>query len=184
MILEQDEQILYESSTHVDKTDMQLGKIFIFLLVMIFFWIIAILANTLVFLVVIIFIICLIYAFIYNVFSKNKYKNEVYFITNKRIIKYDYQNKLIYKNISDIEQIQISREKNGYGDLVFEFITKDDIVVLNSERNLKELASNLKTMIKATIGFSGIENARNAVKIITNINPRITITYDKPISNI
>lgn len=117
-------------------------------------------------------------------FSKNKYKNEVYFITNKRIIKYDYQNKLIYKNISDIEQIQISREKNGYGDLVFEFITKDDIVVLNSERNLKELASNLKTMIKATIGFSGIENARNAVKIITNINPRITITYDKPISNI
>ena len=104
------------------------------------------------------------YGLIYNIFLKYKNKNNEYFVTNKRIAIYNLKNGLRIENISDIEHIDITREKNNYGDLMFNFY-----------------ANNLIEQMKSGMVFGGVENPREIVEIICSINSNIHIYDDKPV---
>ena len=98
--------------------------------------------------------IAVVYAFIYSAILIKKRENEVYYVTNKRIFIVK-ENTISEKKILDIEHIGISKEKNEYGNNLYE--------------------STIKTM-----SFVGIHDPRKIVQTITEINNKIHVYDDKP----
>ena len=67
------------------------------------------------------------------------------------------------KKISDIECVQILREKNNYGDIILNFS-----------------ADSLIQKMKNVMSLEGVENPRKIVELISNINKNIHIYDDRP----
>ena len=105
----------------------------------------------------------LIYGIIHNTFLKHKNTNNEYFITNKRIAVYIPQKGFKIKNISDIEHIGISREKNEYGDITFNFYSNDIV-----------------QQLKNNISFEGVKDPRQIVEKICELNNKIHVYDDRP----
>ncbi len=171
--LEENEKILFYGVSDVSKTNKQYGRFLLGFVVLLLFWILAIIGikreEILNFKILIIFLtlsiltICLIYGLVYNIFLKYKKKNNEYFVTNKRIVLYNKKGFRI-ENISNIEHIGIVREKNNYGDIIFNFY-----------------ANNLIEQMKNGMSFEGVENPRKVVALISDINDGIHIYDDRPI---
>ena len=189
-MLEEDEKILISSKSNVSKTDMQLGRIFLmalFLLCTIYGLFYAykhgggfdiIIAAT-----VILFVILIIYAFFYNTVLKYKHKDEFYFVTNKRFVKYSEKTGFNFRYIKDIEHIGIVREKNNYADLDFSFVSMKELNKLNDSKNISNLANIIilmKDASKTNMSFSGVEDPEYIVSVITGIKSDIHIYDDKP----
>ena len=168
--LEEDETLLFYGFSDVSKTNKQYGRFLLGFIVLLMFWILTIIGiqsngilnfkMLVIFLTLCILTICLIYGLIYNVFLKYKKKNNEYFVTNKRIALYNSKNGLRIENISNIEHIGIAREKNNYGDLLFNFC-----------------ANNLIEQMKNGMSLEGVKNPREIVAEICKVNNKIHI-YD------
>ena len=172
--LEENEKILYYGVSNIRKTSKQYFRFLLGFVVLILFWILIIAAiksnsilnlNILIYFIILcVLTVCLLYGLIYNIFLKYKKKNSEYFITNKRIALYNLKTGFRIESISDIESIGIIREKNNYGDLIFNFY-----------------ASNLIKQLKNAMNFEGVENPRKIVTLICEVNNRIHIYDDRPI---
>lgn len=172
--LEENEELLFYGVSDVSKVSKQFGRFLLGVVILLLFWTLIIilirngliLLNSNIFMFVIILgilTICLIYGLVYNILLKYKSKNNEYFVTNKRIALYTSKNGFRIEKISDIEYMGVTREKNNYGDISFNFY-----------------ANNLIEQIKNSMGFEGVENPRNIISLISNINNRINIWDDRP----
>lgn len=169
--LDKDEKILFHGVSDVSKTSKQYSRFLLGLIVLSLFWIIiiisiknySILTVLIIFSILGVFTICLIYGLIYNVFLKYRNKNNEYYVTNKKIALYNSKKGFRIEKISNIEHIGIAREKNNYGDISFSFH-----------------ANNLIEQIKNGMSFEGIENPREIVAIICDINNKIHTYDDRP----
>lgn len=168
--LEENEKLLFYGVSDVSKTDKQYDRFLLFFLILILFWKVTIPNikkqgildfNVLIILIVLsILTISFIYGLVRNILLKCK--NE-YFVTNKRIALYNSKKGFRIENISDIEHIGISREKDNYGDITFNFF-----------------ANSLIEQIINGMEFIGIENPRKIVEIICDINKGIHVYDDRP----
>ncbi len=189
-MLEEDEKILISSKSNVSKTDMQLGRIFLmalFLLCTIYGLFYAYKHggdfDIIIAAVVILFIVLILYAFLYNTVLKYKHKDEFYFVTNKRFVKYSEKTGFNFRYIKDIEHIGIVREKNNYADLDFSFVSMKELNKLNDSKNISNLANIIilmKDASKTNMSFSGVEDPEYIVSVITGIKSDIHIYDDKP----
>ena len=171
--LEKDEKILFHEFSDTSKTSKQYCRFLLVFAALLLFWIVVINGikneGILKFKILVIFVtlciitICSFYGLIYNVFLKYKKKNNEYFVTNKRIALYNSKNGLRIENISNIENIEIAREKNNYGDIFFSFY-----------------ANNLIEQMKNGMSFEGVKNPRVIVATICEINNKIHIYDDRP----
>jgi len=171
--LETNEHILFHGISNISKTSKQYARLLLIFLVLMLFWILTILGIKsegifsfeimLIFIGLCILTFCFIYAFFYNTVLKYKNKNNEYFVTNKRIAVYSLNSGFKIKNISDIEQIGILREKNNYGDVIFSFCS-----------------NNLLEQMRSVMSFEGVENPRKIVALICEINNKVHIYDDRP----
>ena len=171
--LEDDEKILVYSIANVEKTSKQSLRFILIMIFLIFFWIMLINSNSfgifdimkkeMFYIILILLTLLILIGYLYNLFFKYKSKNNEYFVTNKRIAIYNCKKGFVIRNISDIERIEVSREKNNYGDIGFVF-------------NGNSLFEQMKNMIS----FEGIENPRMIIQAICDINSNIHIYDDKP----
>lgn len=179
MQLDNDEIILYKNNSNTNKTSNHIFRFIIFILVLICIMFILIngiskdivisekISILFILIIDIIFICLLLYGLINNLFLKKAINNEN-IITNKRIIVKNNSG-ILFKNISDINYIGITRIKGIFADLIFGFnIDNDDIMnnIINNKNN--------------TICFYGIENYNKVIKIVKKINSNIYIYDDKP----
>ena len=118
------------------------------------------------FIFIILFIVAL-YGLIYNLFIHDrKNKNYLYLLTEKHLI--IAKDNIIIRNeeIASFNSVQICREKNNYGDLIFLNINFGNILSnVFSKQNKMELL--------------GVENLREMVNLLLAINPDIYISDDK-----
>ena len=173
-MLDDNEKILFHGISDVSKTSKQYGRFIVIFFVLLMFWWILIttwvendfilnIKFLILFFCLFILTILLVYGLIYNMFFKYRSKNNEYFITDKRIALYNSENGFKIENISNIEHIGISREKNNYGDVIFNFY-----------------ADNLVNQMKNGMSFEGIENPRMVVGLICEINNNVHIYDDRP----
>lgn len=175
--LDSDEKILFHGFLDASKTSKQYGRFILGACVLLLFWILFItsirnynilsfkvLVN---FAVLIILTICLFYGVIYNIFLKHKVIDNEYFVTNKRVALYNLKIGFRIENIFDIERIGIVREKGNYGDILFTFYS-----------------NGLADQIKNRISFEGVENPRDIVAVLCDINSEIYVYDDKPVLTI
>lgn len=170
--LEDNEKILFYGVSNVSKVSKQYGRFLLVFAILLLFWILTIICAKIegmsnfniwiMFLILSILTICLIYGLFYNIFLKYKTKNNEYFVTNKRIALYNSKNGFRIESISNIEHIGITKEKNNYGNISFNF----------NENNLID-------QIKNGMSFEGVENPREIVALISNINNKIHIYDDR-----
>lgn len=171
--LESDEKVLLKEQSNPTMVDKQYSRMILIGIILIIFWILSIISyksevNTAtVGAIVTLFIltIAILYAFIYNTFLIKKRKNEVYYVTNKKIAVVSL-NTTLEKNISDIEHIGISNEKNDYGNLTFNFN-----------------ANSIYESVIKSMSFIGVHEPRKIVQTITQINDKIHVYDDKPKNN-
>lgn len=173
-MLEENERILFYGVSDVSKTNKQYGRLLLMFVFLILCWFLLIsgvrsegifnLKAIICFSTLVLLTISLFWGFIYNIFLKYKSKNNEYFITDKRVVLYNQKKGFVMDNIFNIEYIDISREKNNYGDVLFSF------------RDV-----NLMEQMKNGICFEGVENPRRVVEIIKSINSQVYISDDRPI---
>lgn len=171
--LENDEKILFHEKADVKQTNKQTLRYILAAVLLIIFWIIVVksisinqridFSISMIIFALFIVSIVLIYGFIYNNLLKYKNRNNEYYVTNKRIILDNSKKGRICKDISDIERVGIYKEKNNYGDIVFNIYSE-----------------SFYQSIKNSISFEGIRNPREIVNKIKEINENIQIYDDKP----
>ena len=171
--LQNDEKLLFYSTATINKTSRQVKRFLLDGAVLAIFGYLIIFAiksqrhigieGIVIISILIIITCCLIYGMMYNIFFKCKNKNNEYFVTNKRIARYNLQSGLRIEDISSIEHIGILREKDNYGDIMFNFH-----------------GSNLIEQIKKGIEFEGVENPRKVVEMICDLNKNIQVYDDTP----
>lgn len=171
--LQSGEEILFYEVVEVNKSSKQIGRSLLLFVILILFWwlFIAEIKNVMVldfkFLLILVALcaltIAFIYGIIYNLFFKAKKKNNEYFVTNKRIALYNSKHGFIEKNIAEIEHIGIVREKNNYGDIIFNFY-----------------GDSLINQLKNSLCFESVQNPRKVVELIFSLNDKIHIYDDVP----
>lgn len=177
-ILEENEKIIYTSKSNPEKTSTQLFRfILIGIILTLFYYLLFVeynkmeMFNWITFLVVLFFLsILTIYGLIYNILLKHRARNEIYYITDKRIILIN-DVKLIFNDIDKASVIGIAREKNNFGDITFHF----NVDITNPLENLTKSIKEVKN-----ITFSGIKNPREVVEIFKKNNKDIYIYDDRP----
>lgn len=171
--LDENEQLLFYGFSNVSKTSKQYGRYILGFVVVALFWTLEIIGIknegrinfdvVLIIIVLCVLTLGLIYGFVHNVLLKYKSNNNEYFVTNKRIATYSSKSGFKTKKISDIECVQILREKNNYGDIILNFS-----------------ADSLIQKMKNVMSLEGVENPRKIVELISNINKNIPIYDDRP----
>lgn len=175
-LLENDEKLLFYGKAHVSKTDKQYGRIILISVILMLFWKVIligikngnidVIGSIAMVFILILLTLGILYGLIYNMFLKYKNKYNEYAVTSKRVVLYTIKDGFRFENISDIEHIGIGREKNNYCDITFNF-----------------KADTLLNLIKNTMCFEGIENPREVVNQISEINSNIHIYDDIPTKN-
>lgn len=171
--LDGDEELLYSGFACVTKTDKQILNFVMGIVLLIIFWLLFFMGlrnshglkfELIVMLIVLVIIsISFLYGFFYNICLKYRSKNNQYFVTNKRIAVNNPKIGIRIEDISSIERIGIIRERDNYGDMVFNFYSEN---ILNSMRN--------------SMSFEGVEYPRRVLEIIKGINSNIYVYDDKP----
>lgn len=185
--LEENEQILYHGVADVTKTSKQYGRALLGFVVLSIFWLLAVIAvNTngtidinlfIIFIVLTLITFCMFYSFFYNMFFKHRNKDNEYFVTNKRIAAYNSKIGFRIENIADIQHIGIAREKDNYGDIIFNFYNGNlDAVKLENPMEIVTTMCN----IKKGMSFEGVQAPRKVAAMICNINDRIHVYDDRP----
>ena len=156
--LQSDEEILFYGIFNVNKTSKQYGRFLLGCVFLLLFWILFVIGVKsesglnfkilIFFLVLSMLTICLIYGLIYNTFIKYKNKNNEYFVTNKRIAIYNSKSGFRIENICDIEHIGIVREKNNYGDIMFNFYASNLIDQMKNGMNISSSLCPAETTVE------------------------------------
>lgn len=177
-ILKENENVIYTSKANPGKTDMQIFRFLLIGIILILFYYLLFIGygkmgifNWTTSLVVLFMLsILTIYGLIYNILLKHRARNEIYYITDKRIILIN-DVKLIFNDIDKVSVIGIAREKNNFGDITFHF----NVDITNPLENLTKSIKEVKN-----ITFSGIKNPREVVEIFKKNNKDIYIYDDRP----
>ncbi len=167
------EKIIFKSVAKPQNSSKQIGRwlLIMFTLGLLYYfyslWKITGLLNVLILFIFIILFIVALYGLIYNLFIHDrKNKNYLYLLTEKHLI--IAKDNIIIRNeeIASFNSVQICREKNNYGDLIFLNINFDNILSnVFPKQNKMELL--------------GVENLREMVNLLLAINPDIYISDDK-----
>lgn len=171
--LQEDENLLFYGVADVSRTSKHFGRFILGFIVLTIFWILIIASmrnmgglsfdRIIIMLVLGIITLLLFYGLIHNICLKFKNSNNEYFVTNKRIAKYNLKAGFRIENIDNIEHIGIAREKNNYGDIMFNFYN-----------------NNLLEQMKNGMTFEGTENPREIIRLITSINKNVHVYDDRP----
>jgi len=177
-ILKENEKIIYTSKANPGKTSTQIYRfVLIGIVLAIFYYLLFLGYNnedlfdwTIILIVLFLLSVLTIYGLIYNVFLKYRAKNEIYYITDKRIILIN-GGKVIFNDIDKVSVIGIAREKNNFGDITFHF----NVDITNPLENLTKSIKEVKN-----ITFSGIKKPREVVEIVKKNNKDVYIYDDRP----
>lgn len=169
--LQKEEEILYSGNANPSKTTKQIFRLILGYILMVLFLFITIkyienksILEYFIILLEIIMIIFLTFGLFNKVILNFRHKNNKYYITNKRIIKLYSKNKIKFGNIFELKAVAVIKQKNNYADLDIIFDGK-----------------NLYDISKKAICFEGVENPKEIIKIILQINDKIIIEDDSPI---
>lgn len=177
-ILKENEKVIYTSKANPEKISMQIFRfVLIGIVLTVFYYLLFIgygrmeVFNWIACLVMLFLLSVLtIYGLIYNVLLKHRAKDEVYYITDKRIILIN-GNKVLYNDTVKVSAIGIAREKNSFGNITFHFS-------VDMNNALESLINNQQDV--KSITFSGIKNPREVVEIIKKYNKDVYIYDDRP----